>query len=193
MGSINKDSSSEDAVQFYLQSGKDNYQISNKNYIYQTDAALSSQEIAKIIQIEVLDYKSKPATFVRTWDDVRIRIKYISNQRFDDGTIILDFSDFKHNRLLVFDSGNQVPIEIGINSVDCYIPKFPLASGEYYVGGGLAVSRNGFINEYRYDLGLIQIHGKDVFNLGRSPEQKRMLFVQEHSWKVSNENKTTSL
>jgi lipopolysaccharide transport system ATP-binding protein len=184
-GKVGLDSNSEEAIQFHLHSGRERDIERENHVVYLNDTSLPDQEIAKITQIEILDINRKPKPFLQTWDEVIFRITYYSKQAYPNGSFILDLSDFKQNRLVVFDSGSQVPIETDEHSVECFISRFPLSAGEYLVGGGLTLPRAGFIDKYRNDLGLIQVHGKDVFNLGRPPEMKRMLFVQEHSWKRS--------
>ncbi|MFC2055542.1 ABC transporter ATP-binding protein [Chloroflexota bacterium] len=172
---------SEDAVQFYLQSFSDQRKSLDPHVIYKASPELTNSEIAKITLVEVLDNSHNPKPFTYTWDNLIIRLHYVSQQTFDNGSFVLDFYDYKQQRLIVLDSGMQIPIQEGKHYVDCYIPLLPLAAGEYYIGGGLGISRTEFI-EYSANLGNFRVQGKDVFNLGRPPEIKRMLFALEHHW-----------
>jgi len=181
-GIIKKNTVTDEAIQFYLNTIQGQKSTNNKNILFQADSNLTDHEIAKIIKIEMFDDNGIPKPFIQTWDEVIFRITYESRQEFTNGSFVLDFSDFKQNRLIVLDSGLRVPIEVGTHSVDCHISQFPLSSGEYFVGGGLSNSRMGFIDKYKYDLGILKVHGKDVFKLGRPPELKRMIFAIDHSW-----------
>ncbi len=181
-GQIAYSGMSEEALQFYLRANSGEKLLAVRHLLYEVDWKLEKEHDAKIVRIEILDGSGNPKPFTQTWDELIIRVYYVANQRFSNGSFILDFYDFKQQRLLVFDSGSQIPFEAGQHHVDCYIPRFPLASGEYFLGGGLSISRSGFL-EYQKDLGLLRVHGKDVFNLGRPPETKRMLFATEHYWR----------
>jgi len=184
-GAISFDGKSEDGVQNYLNSDGHKDKYISKNVIYESETDLNDFEIAKITKIEMLDNFKKPKFFVDTWDEVIFRIHYNSKETFTSGSFVLDISDFRQNRLIAFDSGNQAPIIEGEHFVDCLVPRLPLSSGEYYIGGGLTMSNAGFIDKYRNDLGMIIIHAKDVFNLGRPPDNQRMVFAVEHIWKNS--------
>ena len=181
-GTITKNSRTDAAIQFYLNTVQGQKFVNNRNILFQSENGLSDHEIAKITKIEMLDENGTPKPLIKTWDEIVFRITYESRQEFSNGSFILDFTDFKQNRLIVLDSGLRIPIEAGKHSVNCHISKFPLSSGEYYVGGGLSNSRMGFIDKYHHDLGILKVHGQDVFELGRPPQLKRMVFALEHKW-----------
>jgi lipopolysaccharide transport system ATP-binding protein len=173
---------SEEAVHFYLRSFSNQESRSNPHVLYESHLELTTSNIAGIFLIEVLDDFYEPKPFTYTWDDLVIRIHYLSREDIPNGNFVLDFFDRKRQRLIVLDSGTRIPIESGKHHVDCHIPRMPLAAGEYYIGAGLNIWRTRWLWREK-NLGTIRIHGKDVFGLERPPQWRRMYFVLEHCWR----------
>ncbi|MCL4849971.1 MAG: ABC transporter ATP-binding protein [Bryobacteraceae bacterium] len=134
-----------------------------------------------ITRIELLDTFRRPCSSVGTWDDVIFRVHYRVSQDVPGGTIVLDIRDYKDQRLLVFDSGQRVPIEAGDHFVDCIVPGLPLAAGDYYLAVGLAIGNSGWISR-KTDIGCLMVNGRDVYHLGRPPHYSRMAFAARHDW-----------
>jgi homopolymeric O-antigen transport system ATP-binding protein len=141
---------------------------------------------AIVTRIEVLDERGNPKPATYTWDELVIRIHYKSVEDVQNSSIVLELRDFKYQRLVVMDSGTQVPIKKGDHYVDCYLPSIPLSAGEFFIGVGLAVSKYGWIWRDT-NLASFQIFGKDVFGLGRPPSTSRMLFAAPHEWRNGRE------
>ena len=179
-GAIDYWGKSEDTVKYYLEGfSKPNVNL-DAHVLYKEDRK-DNQQIG-VLRIEILDPSSQPKNLVYTWDDLIFRIHYFSDMYYKGGQFVLDIFDFAQQRLIVFDSGSRLPIEKGEHFVDCYVPRFPLAAGTYYLGAGLTASRAGWL--WREDnLASIQIYGKDVFELGRPPASDRMLVVADHEWR----------
>ena len=136
----------------------------------------------RITQIETLDNDCKQKGAIYTWDCLVIRIHYHASQDHAHGSFILDIWDNKQQRLAVFDSGLRINIEKGKHYIDCVIPRVPFAAGEYILGAGLAISNNCWL--YRNSsMAKLRILGRDVFELGRPPEIKRMIIATEHRWR----------
>ena len=183
-GSIALDTTSEKAVQFYLNSSSSLDFIKDKHIIYHSNSELHETSTAKITQIEMLDQNNNPKSFLQTWDPVTFRIHYHSESELKGGQFVIDIFNYSQHRLLVFDSGSQIPILKGDHFVDCYVKRFPLSAGTYYLSSGLTASRTSWLwrND---DLSPIQVYGKDVFELGRPPAYERMIFAAEHEWHSS--------
>jgi len=184
-GEIDYHGASDQAVSRYLQSFSNTSHKGTAHVIYQADSELSPDQSAKIYRLEILDSTCLPKNITCTWDDVVVRVHYVANEHFHKGTFILDFFDYKQQRLIVLDSGARIPIKAGNHFADCRIPRLPLAAGEYFIGAGLAVSNSQWLWRDA-NVATLRIQGKDVFALGRPPESNRMLFAVEHDWRERN-------
>ena len=131
--------------------------------------------------VELLNSYGEPLHLVSTWDDVVFRIHYRSDRRISNGSFILEIRDLQDRRLMVFDSGLKEPVNEGHCSVDCCVEGLPLPSGEYVLGVGIGLSRSEWLwrNE---NIGVFSVSSRDVFGLGRPPDQSRMLFAVPHRW-----------
>lgn len=176
---------SDQAVNLYLRSFSKTSHVGPANVLYEAEDELSADQSAKICRLEILDSGRRPKDITSTWDDLIVQIHYLAKQDFLRGTFIVDFFDYKQERLIVLDSGTRIPIKTGRHCVDCRIPRLPLAAGEYFIGAGLAVSNTQWLWRDA-NLATFQIQGKDVFALGRPPESNRMLFAVDHQWQENN-------
>lgn len=179
---------SEDAVRFYLNICNRTDQKYAEHVLYQNENDISGKE-PKITRIETLDISGSPKPLIYTWDDLVFRLHYESDADIHHGSLILDICDFKQQRLLVFESGTKIPIKKGCHYVDCSVSGWPLAAGEYYIGAGITVSENQWLWR-EHNIGLLNVHGKDVFELGRTPSSMikgfhlRSFFAVPHKWSV---------
>lgn len=180
-GSVVFDGPSEEAVALYHKSFSTNAVYSEQHILYECDQAEEGED-GYITRVELLDTTGTPKTSIYTWDDVIFRIHYVSTEEVRNGSFIADIWDYKHQRLLVFDSGLRIPIRKGSNHVDCFVPQIPLVGGEYYLGLGLSRSNTGWIWREK-NVGFFRVLGKDVYALGRPPVTKRMVFAIPHEWR----------
>jgi lipopolysaccharide transport system ATP-binding protein len=171
----------EEALKFYLDSSSDYFSSSAPHILYQAIVEASDKK-APITSIEVFDKSSKPKPIIYTWDDIILRINYFLESDVSHGTIILEIRDFKQQRLIVMDSGLKIPLKKGGHHVDCFIPRLPLAAGRYYLGIGIAISNSQWLWR-NINLSAFEVHGKDVFELGRPPTSSRMIFAINHKWR----------
>jgi lipopolysaccharide transport system ATP-binding protein len=170
---------SETAVNYYLGPADNCATESAAHVIYSNSGNHSGAN--SILRIELLDQNRTPKQLLSTWDDVVFRIHYEAREQHLNGSFLLDIWDSRQQRLVVFDSGLKYPIRKGKNTVDCFIPKFPLAAGNYFLGAGLSVSRHEWLWREK-NLVQIRVGGRDVFELGRPPSDHRMLFAAAHTW-----------
>jgi lipopolysaccharide transport system ATP-binding protein len=175
---------SDDAVNIYLGYFSKSKSTLPAHILYDDIENNSPIHVAKITRIEMFEKSLVPKASINTWDDIVFRLYYSSNEEYQRGTFILDIFDYKQQRLLVFDSGLCFPIKKGKNYIDCFIPKMPLAAGDYFLGAGLAVSNTQWLWR-ETNLSTLQVLGRDVFNLGRPPKLSRMIFAVPHQWQVS--------
>lgn len=165
------------SIQYYLKSASNSYINSKPNILFENELANSNC----VTRIEMLNENKSPKTTLFTWDCVTFRIHYNLDEIIDNGSIVLDIRDAMNRRLIVMDSGLKVPLLDGRNYIDCFIPMLPLAAGEFYITIGLAISRSEWIWKGE-QVGILQVLGKDVFDLGRPPIKERMLFAVDHVW-----------
>jgi lipopolysaccharide transport system ATP-binding protein len=174
---------SEQAVRSYFDTFSTNRGTKKSHELYRIKAgAVAGNQY--VTSIEVLDSLGKPKTMISTWDDITLRLHYHSNETINHGLFVLDVFDYKQQRLLVLDSGQSTPIMKGSHFVDCFVPRFPLSAGEYFLGAGLSRSNSGWLWR-ETNLASFRIHGRDVFEIGRPPVSSRMLFAVPHDWQAS--------
>jgi lipopolysaccharide transport system ATP-binding protein len=174
---------SEEAVRLYFDTFSGNRETRESHELYRINggAVPGNQYVTRV---EILDLLGEPKPIISTWDDITIRVHYHSNETIKHGTFVLDVFDYKQQRLVVLDSGLTTPIRKGSNFVDCFVPSLPLSAGEYFLGAGLSLSNTAWLWR-ETNLASFQIHGRDVFEIGRPPVSSRMLFAVPHDWRAS--------
>lgn len=176
---------SEEAVRFYLHSSSQ--KSSMPSVIFERSLG-DDRKSPTIYKIEIMDSSLLPKFPVYTWDEVVFRVHYVSDEEYRHGSFVLDICDYKQQRLLVLDSGIRFPIKKGNHYIECHIPRFPLSAGEYYLGAGLTLSNTQWLWR-ESNIGVINVHGKDVFNLGWFPSSTtrgfvlRSFFAAAYEWR----------
>jgi homopolymeric O-antigen transport system ATP-binding protein len=183
-GKIVFEGQSAEAVSLYRKGLSNKVSLHSPHVIYDSSSRSSSADI-EIARVEMLDSKGHPKNALNTWDDVIFRIHYLSHEEIRNGSIVIEIRDYKDQRLIVLDSGIRFPIRKGVHFIDCFLPKLPLAAGEYFLGAGLALSNNQWLWRDS-NLGFLQVEANDVFELGRPPVYSRMMFVATHKWIEGN-------
>jgi hypothetical protein len=102
------------------------------------------------------------------------------------GSVILEIRDYRDARLIVLDSGLELPLKAGHHFFDCVVPHLPLAAGDYFIGIGLALSNTQWLWRDT-NIGTIVVGGRDVFDSGRPPVNSRMIFAVRHEWSSPSE------
>ncbi len=134
-----------------------------------------------ILSIEVLSADLQPKPDLYTWDELVLRIGYVAERDYPQGQVIVDIRDYRQNRLVVFDSGQKLPLRQGRHWLDCRVPKLPLAAGEYTLGAGISLGRSEWLWRNAM-LAQFQVRARDVFEIGHPPTASRMAVVVEHTW-----------
>jgi lipopolysaccharide transport system ATP-binding protein len=179
-GDLVFDGAPEDAVGFYRSQSLSGRENREPHVLFQEERPAEARG-ARITRVEMLDPEGLPKKELSTWDDLLLRIHYWSPEEIRRGTVVLDIRDQKDQRLIVLDSGTRVPLHGGAHFVDCRIPRFPLAAGEYFLAAGLAVSNLQWL--WRGEgIGVLRVDGRDVFEIGRPPVYSRMMVAAEHEW-----------
>lgn len=141
---------------------------------------------AYVNRIEMLDSSLRPKVTLSTWDDVVFRIHYKAIADVHEGSIIFDIRDYKDQRLVVLDSGLNFPMLAGEHYVDCHVPRFPLAAGEFMITAGISNPYVSWIWRGN-NIGMLRVYGKDVYELGRPPQYSRMVLAAHCDWEHSNQ------
>jgi lipopolysaccharide transport system ATP-binding protein len=92
----------------------------------------------------LVDECGEPVTFTPMWQSMRIRIEIRSNRIVEYPTICISFDDDIGQRLLSVLtplSRHDICLDVGHQDIECSIPNFPLAPGEYWVKLGLAADQ----------------------------------------------------
>ena len=156
-------------------------------YQNQNDPELTPDKF-QIIGISLLDvnFRLKPTT--KTWDYVRIRIRYYSPRKIVNGSVVLKINTGSGIKLVEYStsplSGLNMTLEAGESYVDCIIPSLPLSAGRYSVGAGLAIPMMEWLCWYE-DLATLQISDRDIYQSRLPPNQERTPLAIEHYWELS--------
>jgi lipopolysaccharide transport system ATP-binding protein len=180
-GKIAFEGNAHDAVQFYHRGSFDRASAES-SHVIQTGAVNGATNSTCITRIEILDAEGNPKPSTFTWDDLLFRVYYTSTEDYRCGTVILDVIDYKNQRLIVLDSGVQLPLRKGEHYIECFVPKLALSAGEYYIGAGLTVSNSSWLWR-NTNIGTLIVHGRDIYDIGRPPAYDRMIFAVSHEWR----------
>jgi hypothetical protein len=119
---------------------------------------------------------------------VRIRIHYWARQAVPRGSVVFYVSTREQAPLILTSTqpDRKIPCRIdpGPSYADCVFPCWPLASGRYVVGAGLAVPGLHFIwrNDHLCEL---VVEDNDIFHTGLPPSSDRYLIAVEHDWELA--------
>jgi len=192
-GRIAFDGLPQDAVTEYHRLLSSVQRKGDESILYEEEemAAQEEENTPRVTRIELLDSSYQKKTVVSTWDDIVLRISYESPSNVREGSIVLDIRDYKEQRLIVLDSGSRACIKEGSHYVDCFIPKLPLPSGEYFLTVGITMPYVDWLWR-KFGIGSIRVNGKDVYGLGRPPAYSRMTMVVDCEWRESGNAETLS-
>ncbi len=141
----------------------------------------------KIIEVSLLDRNYQPKPITKTWDHVKIRIRYYSPRNVDCGSVILEISTLTGTRLIQYStsplSGLSIFIKQGESYIDCVIPSLPLSAGSYNFGVGLAVPMVEWLC-WEEHLATIEIASNDIYKSKFPPNQERTPLAIEHYWEL---------
>jgi len=153
--------------------------------LYSYDNELSSKEKFCITSIEMLTHDRKPKMVLYSHDDVVLRFHYKAESAVQRASVVFFLTTIEGVKLLLLstqpDGTLPLSFEQGEGAVDCLIQQFPLASGEYVIGGGLAIPNAEWLWQ-KQELAMLTVSPKDVYGSGLAPVFSRSLIVVEHTW-----------
>ena len=142
----------------------------------------------QVAEVSVLDKKNHLLPIIKTWDYLRIRVRYYAPRPVVFGAVVLEILTFTGNKLIEYStqplSGLELPISEGESFIDCIIPRLPLAAGSYRLNVGLAVPMVEWLY-WEEDLATIEVTEADVYQSNFPPNQERTPVVVEHYWETS--------
>jgi lipopolysaccharide transport system ATP-binding protein len=151
------------------------------------DESRFAAEQGYITSVAFLNSDGTPKPLVRTWDTVTIRVSYHVTRATADLQVILLFATCQGTMIAKLTTSTHLPhawIAAGTGHVDCEIPQFPLAAGEYVLGGGLCVPHRALI-AYDEQLATITVAAADVFRSGQAPTSPHHLVAFPHRWHLA--------
>jgi len=178
VGSIQKN------INYYLSS----FQESNSyppGIIFRRASETIDLDRFQILEIALLDqnFQLKPVT--KTWDYLRIRIRYYSPKQVSNGSVVLEVSTFSGNKLIQYStqplSGLELTLPKGESYTDCIIPCLPLACGSYLMSFGLAIPMTEWLC-WEENIATLEITDNDVYESKFPPLQERTTLAVEHYW-----------
>lgn len=141
---------------------------------------------AFVERVELRDAEGRPLSGVSTWDCVRFRIRFRTNQRYRSFSTVLQVSTIDGTPLLLTsttpDRTLTFSVEAGAYEYECTFARFPLAAGEYLLGVGLAIPGVEYVWR-KDDLCRLEVHARDVYQSGLSPAAARYCVASEHEWR----------
>jgi lipopolysaccharide transport system ATP-binding protein len=169
-------------------------QIEGAHVLFSVSNATEDESDFTLTKFETLDSAGIPKPIVSTWDAVVFRIHFYSRRDFNAGAVEFQIRSLDGDKVLRFstrpDSNLAVNFEAGHQSIDCFVNELQLASGSYIVAGGLTVP------EVRYlcwsdEIGILEVHPKDVYGSGLPPSVERALVASRHTWKLKSPQLST--
>jgi lipopolysaccharide transport system ATP-binding protein len=145
-----------------------------------------------ILEITLLDEEERIKSVVKTWDYVRIRIRFFSPQKVPKASVELGISTASGNKLIQYStqplSGLDMSFEEGKAYTDCIIPRLPLAAGNYRLNVGLAIPKMKWLF-WEEGIATLEVKEKDIYQSLLPPTQNRTPIAVEHYWEISEKAK----
>ncbi len=139
----------------------------------------------QILEITLLDQELGLKSIVKTWDSLRIRIRYYSPRQISIGSVELSISTFSGNKLMQYStqplSDFKLSLPEGETYTDCIIPCLPLAAGNYTLSVGLAVPMIEWLC-WEESIATLEVTENDVYQSKVPPNQERTPIAIEHYW-----------
>jgi lipopolysaccharide transport system ATP-binding protein len=143
----------------------------------------------RLTRIEMRDGRGQPKLSLSTGDSVSFRVGYRVNRPVRNGHLLLEIYDQGNRRLCYFFTevgGRELGTAPGTYYLDCHVPRFPLAAGEFHLGGGAYVPDQRVISHQEH-LARLTVQPADVFGCGRSPTAPHVILAVEHAWNEPGE------
>ena len=139
----------------------------------------------QIINVSILDKFYNPISNIRTGDYLRIRIQYYSPEYISKGSVNLELFTLTGTRLIHSSTyplcGIELSFSQGESHVECIFPRFPLASGSYRIGVGLAIPNTKWLC-HEDNLSPLEVTAKDIYGSKFPPIQEYTLVAVDHFW-----------
>ncbi|TAE60368.1 MAG: ABC transporter ATP-binding protein [Nostocales cyanobacterium] len=140
-----------------------------------------------IVEITLLDEQEFSKSVVRTWDYLRIRIRYFCPQPIPVAGVDIAIHTFSGSKLIHFStkplSGMEISFTEGFAEAHCVIPRLPLASGNYRLSVGLSIPMRQWLC-WEEGIATLEVKDKDVYNSLVPPDQNRTPIAIEHYWEI---------
>ncbi len=140
-----------------------------------------------ITGVQLLDEAGAPLNRLRTWHFVDFRIHYWARRQLPRGSVVLQVFTPEQAPLILTstqpDRDVPCPIQAGSGVADCVFHRWPLASGRYILGAGLAIPGVHFVCHNKHLCELI-VDANDVFGTGLPPSSNRYLVAVDHDWSL---------
>ncbi len=136
-------------------------------------------------RVEMLSQSGVTKSEIHTWDPVLFRVGFSSLRRFVSMSVVIQVSTVDGVVILMTsttpDRTRSFALEPGSFTIDCDFSEFPLSSGEYVLGVGLAIPGVEYVWR-KEDLCRIEVISKDVYKSGLAPSANRYIVAAQHDW-----------
>lgn len=144
-------------------------------------------EIFQITEVLLIDERGELKTGVKTWDYLRIRVKYYAPKKISNGSVIIEIKTVTGNKLIQYSTrplhAFDMTLNLGEGCIDCIIPCFSLSAGEYKLGAGLAIPMTEWLC-WEDNIDHLEVYERDVYQSNCPPHQERTIIAMAHCWEV---------
>jgi lipopolysaccharide transport system ATP-binding protein len=152
-----------------------------------TRADASGKEIV-VERLELYGADGAPRPAAHTWEHVRLRLRYRVVVPVRNAHLCVELTDGYGRRLLSLETRTHTgrdDLGLSDRTVECSIPRMPLAPGRYAVGVAVFVpdQRTVWAGDR---LATLVVHPADVFGRGHLPPSSHAAIITPHDWSFSS-------
>jgi lipopolysaccharide transport system ATP-binding protein len=161
--------------------------VLEKGILYKHENILNHQNYW-VERIEIRDKKLNLTDKISTWDNITIRIYYLSKKKISNGSVVLTIQTSENFKLLRCSTmpDQKIPLQIleGKNYIDCTFESWPFAAGKYFLHVAFAIPMVEWLFETKEPIPLIT-NEKDIFNSGFPPNSSSYAIATPYTFTYS--------
>jgi hypothetical protein len=185
-GAVDFDGETVSGIERYLSVRRNGACQGEQHVLYQApkpQAAGPRPEIT-IERIELYGADGAAQADTKTWGQINIRLYYSVRIPVRNAHLCVEITDVYGRKLLSLETRTHtLRDDLGLShgSVECSVPRLPLAPGTYSVGAAVFVpdQRSIWVGE---QLGNLTVHSDDVFGHGHLPPSSHSAVITPHDW-----------
>jgi lipopolysaccharide transport system ATP-binding protein len=176
----------ETALNQYLNSFQDGT-LQTQGILYRKEKHEIKSDRFQITEIAALDQNKNIKSIIKTWDYLRIRIRYYCPQVISQGSVVLEIHTISGTKLMEYStrplSGFELFLDKGESAIDCIIPCLPLSAGSYRLNVGLAIPMTQWLCQEE-NIAVLEVASHDIYQSNFPPTQERTPIAVPYHWEV---------